>query len=1068
MGADAVEYHRETVLDRGNDHPGQALAYYASRGETPLRWGGAEAERLGLAGEVTPEAYEAAFGPGGFRHPVTGEQLVNTKRPGIEIVVAAHKTVAILGVIGRAEDMHAILDAENTGMMDNLESWYQARGGRRGRAEVVTPTTGFAYATTRHGTSRAGDPSPHDHNLIANVTGMLDAIGGHKGLRNGMFAGTVEAATMVGRLHSAYVAVKLGYAIEPDPGPSGRLRHWRIKGIPREACEVVSKRSDEIGEYLSEAGYVGYRAANIAARATRDIKRHTGVDELMPRWQAELAEIGWPVERLIEALDAARAAGTGVAPPLTEAEIAQTTAELMDPDGPFIARGKVFTRTRLTAEVAPLLYGHDPAELDGVLDRIIASELVTPLIGVARAIEQPYTATAVLATEHTIANCIERLINRDGPQLDPVRVLAAIAAKQDEIRAELSDGQYAAVNAICTSGRAVDVVVGIAGSGKTTALDAATTALEDAGYRVIGTATSGQAARTLGDAAGIEARTMRSLMWQLDHGGIVLDRDAVVILDEAGMTADADMARLVLAVEAAGAKVVIVGDDRQLSAVGPGGALHQTLAAHPHVVTTLTENMRQRDPAERDALLELRAGDLDQALRFYAENQRITYLPKRTLVLGAMVDAWATDTDAGHDTFMLAWRRQSVADLNRIARAVARDRGWLQGDDMRTADGREFAVGDLVVTLAPNYRGQLVTSERGTVTAVDPQAGALTIRTDHGHTVTLLGSEIDAEHLAHGYALTVHREQGATSDRTHYLAEGGGRELAYVALSRARHHTTVHAVADDLGQALDDIRTDWTRSQHDTWISPTTSVGDDPRLEPAVVDRDTIRRRHVAELQQLRALEPPDVTTELTATLAQLRTLETQREHLVAGTGPYRTGPIGRIARQLHDLDSDLAHARAEHAQARPWQRPKWQRHIVALENYEAATLDEWDRHGRPEAARISTAIHGAEQRVEQLHTEHRFNQRWHRDHPEHTARIHQLETLLNQPDQPTAPADRPEPERAIDHEITGHLDAAMADIDAANAHLDAQDPIVRRLDALEHPGPEPPERDRGIGGMGI
>jgi hypothetical protein len=75
MGADAVEHHRETVVGRGDDHPGQALAYYAPRGETPLRWGGVEAARLGLSGEVTPEAYEAAFGHGGFRHPVTGERI---------------------------------------------------------------------------------------------------------------------------------------------------------------------------------------------------------------------------------------------------------------------------------------------------------------------------------------------------------------------------------------------------------------------------------------------------------------------------------------------------------------------------------------------------------------------------------------------------------------------------------------------------------------------------------------------------------------------------------------------------------------------------------------------------------------------------------------------------------------------------------------------------------------------------------------------------------------------------------------------------------------------------------
>ena len=111
MGADPVEYHRRTVLERGDDYPGMALAYYASRGETPLRWGGAGAEALGLAGPVMPEAYEAIFGPGGARHPESGERLVTVRRPGMELVISAHKSVAELGVIGRAEHMHQIMEA---------------------------------------------------------------------------------------------------------------------------------------------------------------------------------------------------------------------------------------------------------------------------------------------------------------------------------------------------------------------------------------------------------------------------------------------------------------------------------------------------------------------------------------------------------------------------------------------------------------------------------------------------------------------------------------------------------------------------------------------------------------------------------------------------------------------------------------------------------------------------------------------------------------------------------------------------------------------------------------------
>ena len=87
---------------------------------------------------------------------------------------------------------------------------------------------------------------------------------------------------MVGRLHSAARAVDLGFAIEPDPGPSGNLRHWRIVGIPEAVCDLFSKRADDIDAYLAEAGHDSYRARGVAARETRTVKRHTGADAAAP------------------------------------------------------------------------------------------------------------------------------------------------------------------------------------------------------------------------------------------------------------------------------------------------------------------------------------------------------------------------------------------------------------------------------------------------------------------------------------------------------------------------------------------------------------------------------------------------------------------------------------------------------------------------------------------------------------------------------------------------------------------------------------------------------------------
>jgi conjugative relaxase-like TrwC/TraI family protein len=381
MGVDEVAYHQKTVVGRADDHPGAALDYYGSRGETPLRWGGAGAARLGLHGEVTPEAYEAAFGPGGFIDPITARRLAATKRPGFELVVSAHKSVAVLGVIDQAEDMHSILDVETQSTMDWLDGWFQKRGGRRGRAQVRTQTGGLVYARTRHGTSRAGDPMPHDHVLVANVAEMLDERGGHKGLDSAALRDTVEAATMVGRLHSAARAVELGFAIEPDDGPSGNLRHWRIVGVPDEVCDLFSKRSDEISAYLAETGHDSYRARAVAARESRAAKRDTGVDELMPQWRAELDPIGWSVDRLLETLEAARRPDPSLPFWLSDEQVEDLAAEILHIDGDLMARHKVFTRTQLIAVLAPKLYGRDPRELDRIVDHVLGGSAVVPLIG---------------------------------------------------------------------------------------------------------------------------------------------------------------------------------------------------------------------------------------------------------------------------------------------------------------------------------------------------------------------------------------------------------------------------------------------------------------------------------------------------------------------------------------------------------------------------------------------------------------------------------------------------------------------------------------------------------------
>jgi conjugative relaxase-like TrwC/TraI family protein len=832
MGRDSVDYHRDTVLTRGDDFPGQALAYYASRGETPLVWGGAGAEALGLVGAVTPESYEAIFGPGGARDPGTGERLVQARsRPGMELVVSAHKSVAELGVIGAAEDMHVILDAERIATLAYLDRLTHQRGGRRGREMIPAPTGGLIYAVTRHATSRAGDPCPHDHVLLANVIEMRDGLGGYKAPDTAVRRDHLHAATIVWRMAAARVAVSLGYAIEADAGSSGKLGHWRIAGIPDEVLAVHSKRAADIDAAV--AGADTWRARQIAARKTRAVKRHEAVDELLPHWRAEVASIGWPVERI--ATEVAAAADRAVpVPPLNADElpvaVASEVAKAVTADGA-LSRAKVFSRPDVIVAVGPALYGRPSEDLTRVVDAVIASAEVLPLVRVAGARERHYTTASVVARETAIARAVARGAGRtDVAVLYPEDVRDALARAEQRLGHRLTRGQLSAVAGICTGGAGVSLVLGVAGAGKTTALSCVRDAYERADFTVIGTATSGQAARMLGREAGItESRTLASLQARLRTGSVRLDDSTVVVLDEAGMTDDPDLLNVLTAAELVKAKVVLVGDDRQLGAVGPGGALRALIERHGGRVHVLDQNVRQRDSRERAALAQLRSGSVERAVAFYARAGRISLSPDRDTALIDTVDSWANDLAAGQDAAIYAWRRTDVAELNALARDRMAGDGRL-GEPELVVDGRAFAKGDLVVTLAPGH--ETVTSQRGLVVEVRPHEETMLVRFDGGAIVRLGADEAGTDRLDYAYALTVHRAQGATVDVAHRFEDGGGRELAYVAMSRGRERNVVHVVADDVGQAIDDLRRDWSRAARPRWAIDTGT----PVTEPLDVE----------------------------------------------------------------------------------------------------------------------------------------------------------------------------------------------------------------------------------------
>jgi hypothetical protein len=682
-----------------------------------------------------------------------------------------------------------------------------------------------------------------------------------------------------------------------------------------------------------------------------------------------------------------------------------------------LARRKVFGRAEVIVAVAPRLFGRPMSELGRAVDAVLADREVIPLVGVAAARDRCYTLAHVVVTELSIADtvAIGTAVDGAGVLTEPI-IEGAVARVERRLGRPLTDGQLAAVRGICTEGRQVSLVLGVAGSGKTTALAAVADAYRTARYQVIGTATAGQAARTLGRQADIPARTLASLRWRLHHGQLQLTDKTLVVLDEAGMTDDPDLLYVLSAASIAQAKVVLVGDDCQLGPVGPGGALGALLERHRSLVHVLEENVRQVDPDERQALAELRAGDVIAAVDWYAKHDRVRVFADRDDAIAATVEGWAADIAEGRDAVMVAWRRSSVQQLNHHGRQAWSALGRLSGPELVAPGGRSYQAGDRIVTLAPAPDGSLVTSQHATVTMVNPRWRALVARTDHGALHRLVGDQLAADRLDYGYGLTVHRSQGSTVEVCHHLADGGGRELAYVAMSRARSTTTIHTVADNLDQAVEDLTQQWGQRRRPRWAIDQGRPDPDGSTRPSrplrLVSEDTAgqlgqlieRARLRAGRDALAAVIPHDPSGNID------RNKDQQQQRAQTRLAGLRHGHYHGDDPELADASRRLVRARDQRdfvAYRRSWpghgrrELRRLNRELDRWTNAMSVAQADWQRLSQPEIQKVTTALEQLQHEEQQLRQQHADLIGWWDQHPEARGRLAMLDQRLRQLDNP-------------------------------------------------------------------
>lgn len=487
------------------------------------------------------------------------------------------------------------------------------------------------------------------------------------------------------------------------------------------------------------------------------------------------------------------------------AEAARTTRALRLPD----PEARIALLDRVVAAALNRCIALDPPSAATAPERYIHPGLTGAS---AEAPEPAYTRWEILAAEARLLAAHEDI---GAPIADAATILAA-AARPMPGAPKLSADQARAAAEIAASARRVDVLVGPAGTGKTRALFALRAAWEHAhgAGSVIGLAPSATAAAELAASLRIGADTLAKWIHESDPAAATgepwrLRPGQLVLLDEAAMAGTDHLDRLVAQANAAGAKLVLVGDHCQLGAVDAGG-MFALLAGEGHAVE-LDQLHRFTEDWEGAATRRLRVGD-PVALDAYAVHGRLHDGPAEAMTERAY-RGWAADLAAGQASLLLAHDRDTVTALNARARSDRIRSGLVDtSTEIALRDGTAAGPGDLITTRRNNRRlprpggGHVRNGDRWHVTAAHPDGSLDAIPAPHGDDpvaaagpgcAVRLPADYVRDHVELGYATTIHRAQGQTVDTAHLIAAPGlTREALYVAMTRGRHANHTYTVTD--------------------------------------------------------------------------------------------------------------------------------------------------------------------------------------------------------------------------------------------------------------------------------
>lgn len=791
-------YWLSAVAEGGDD-------YYTKPGEAPGEWVGDLADELGLHGQVDPAGYGAILEG---RDPTSGTQLV--KRPdtrfrlrpngtekrvepvlGYDVRFSAPKSISLLYALGSKEAQERIVSVMNEAVKQGIAHLEkEACMVQRGAGGVhLEPGRGFVGMAFRHRMSRAGDPALHVHVVISNLTraaadGKWLSLASPKGrsplFPHGKSAGVVfQAALRAGILREfglEFDAVRNGYA--------------DLKGFPRELIDSFSTRAREIADWMQKNGVDSVKAAQTAAYRTRAAKDHgIDIDERRIEWEAQAEPFGFTPETT----EAMIGAGAPRQPERIGNQALDAAVKQLE------LSTSHFDRRRLLWALADQLpEGADLHALSAGVNRIVNSDRVLCIYeGTGPLDSDAFTTPRIAQAETRLIEGALKGAGAGAAVVDRATVQTVLARHE-----YLGTDQREMVIRLTSGGEQVVTVAAWPGTGKTTALRATAEAWTEAGFPVIGCATARTATGELIDAGVRPSFSIRSLLYQAHvwrTEGRRLADGTVIVVDEANVSNTFDLDQLHALAMECGGKLVLIGDPRQIGAIGPGGAyVHLT-----HLLDTVRLTTIRRQPREADQRIValVHEGRGSEALDLLRTEGKLVVGEDHISTLQGLLLDWHADYVTGADAVMIARRNRDVDYLNDQAHELRRLEGRL-GEAEVIVGERPIAPGDRVQTRI-NTR-KVDNRERWDVIDVDATARIATLVRvgGDGRTVTLGPAYLDrttddgAAALEYAYAVTKFGAESKTFDRAYPLLDRGStlnEEL--VALSRGREVANVYTDA---------------------------------------------------------------------------------------------------------------------------------------------------------------------------------------------------------------------------------------------------------------------------------